>query len=148
MLEIKIRKAKIADARAIYLLGERIQELDFSPEYPFHERNEIKEFISAPKENIMLIAEHDGKTIGFIFAKILARSASGWCMLDNLGIDSKYRHKGLGEKLLNSLYKELKTRKIKYVQILESKNKLTRGFWKKEGFRETKEFIWAEKTIK
>ena len=148
MLETKIRKARTRDARAIYALGKRIPELAFSPKYPFHELSEIKEFISTPKENIMLIAEHNGKTIGFIFAKILSRSAGGWCMLDNLGIDSRYRRKGIGQNLLDAFYKEIKGKKIKYVQILESKSKQARGFWKKEGFKETKEFIWAEEMIK
>src|SRR5580693_5992243 len=112
MLEVKIRKAKISDARAIYILGKRIHELGFSSKYPFHELSEIKEFISAPKENIMLIAQHKGENIGFIFAKILAHSAGGWCMLDNLGVDFEHRRNGVGEKLLNALYGEIKHRNI------------------------------------
>jgi ribosomal protein S18 acetylase RimI-like enzyme len=148
MPNLKIRKAKSSDARPIYVLGKRIHQLDFSSKYPFHELSEIKEFISAPKENVVLVAEYEGRIVGFVVAKILAHSAGGWCMLDNLGVDPKHRRKGLGNRMLKALYNEIKARKIKYVQILESKNKQARRFWKKEGFKETKTFIWAEKTIR
>jgi hypothetical protein len=49
--------------------------------------------------------------------------------------------------MLHELYSELKKRRIHYVQILEAHHKTTRKFWKDKGFKETKTFIWAEKTI-
>ncbi|MGD0728603.1 MAG: GNAT family N-acetyltransferase [Candidatus Micrarchaeaceae archaeon] len=144
---LKISKAKKNDATKIYLFGKKIKELNFSSKYPFHELSEIKEFLSKPKENIFLIAEIDGRITGFLFAKILAHSAGGWCMLDNLAVSQNYRNKGLGKQILKEFYKEIKAKKIRYVQILESNNKMTRQFWKNNGYRETKTFIWAEKRL-
>ena len=40
-------------------------------------------------------------------------------MLDNLAVEKHYRLNGIGDALLRSLYKELRKRKVWYVQILE-----------------------------
>lgn len=143
----KISKAKKEDSKIIYELGKKSRELKFSSKYQFHEISEIKEFISKPNENIVFIARINGREIGFLYARVLAHSAGGWCMLDNIYVESKYRHRHVGDSLLKELYKELKKRKIHYIQILEAANRETRAFWKMEGYKETKSFIWAERTI-
>jgi predicted N-acetyltransferase YhbS len=144
----KIRKAKLNEAHKIYLLGKKIHELDFSRKHPFHDFGEIREFISSPHENIMLIAEQEGEIVGFVYAKILSHSTGGWCMLDNLGVEHAHRGQGISNALLHKLYKELRKRKVRYVQILEEiHHKKTRSFWKKQGYKETKNFLWAERTI-
>lgn len=146
--KISIVKAKIGKAGEVYHLGRRIHELDFSRKMPFHQLSEIKEFIKHPKENIFFTAQANGKIIGFVYAKILSHHAGGWCMLDNLGVTEEYRGQGIGEMLLKELYKEIKKRKVWYVQILEeAHHKKTRAFWKKMGYKETKMFIWAEKKV-
>ena len=158
---MKIRNAKPKDATEIYKLGKEIHELAFSKKFPFHELSEIKEFIKNKEQNIFLVAEEEMKNqekknqekkkevkiIGFLYAKILSHHAGGWCMLDNIAILKKYRKHGIGSLLLQELYKNLKQRKIHYVQILEAHRKSTRKFWKQKGFKETKTFIWAEKII-
>lgn len=147
--KFKILKAKISDASEIYHLGKRVHELDFSRKYPFHELSEIKEFIKHPKDNISLTAKASGKVEGFILAKILSHHAGGWCMLDNIAVAEGYRNQGAGEMLLGALYREVKKRKVWYIQILEeAHHKKTRSFWKKMGYKETKIFIWAEKRVR
>lgn len=146
---LKISRARRSDAISIYLMGKRIHELDFSRKYPFHELSEIKEFISIPGGNIFFVARLNGAIVGFIYAKILSHHAGGWCMLDNLAVEKDYRMSGIGDALLRALYRELKRRKVWYVQILEEVHqKRTRKFWKAEGFRETKTFVWAEKAVR
>ncbi|MCX6741908.1 MAG: hypothetical protein NTX24_01890 [Candidatus Pacearchaeota archaeon] len=46
-----VRKAKLSDADKVYSLGLKTKELEFSSEFPFHEKSELKEFISHPEEN-------------------------------------------------------------------------------------------------
>lgn len=148
-MEIKIRSAKEKDVKDIFDIGNCTEELGFSKKYPFHERLEIKEFIKNNKENIVLVAENENRIIGFCFAKIMARAAGGWCMLDNLAVLKEHRENGAGTLLLNELNKILKKRNVKYIQILEEiHHKKTRDFWKKRGYKETKNFLWAEKRIK
>jgi len=147
MKAITIRHAKEDDVSKIYNLGKKINELGFSKKFPFHERSELKEFIKNKKENIFLVAVSDEIT-GFLYARILSKHARGWCMLDNLAVDGKYRNYGVGTLLLKELYKILRKRKVNYIQVLENINhKKTRKFWKDKGFKETKIFVWAEKTI-
>ena len=52
----------------------------------------------------------------------------------------------MADTMLHSLYREMKRRKVRYIQILEDAHRRrTREFWKRQGYRETKLFIWAEK---
>jgi len=144
-----IRKAMLSDVDEIYCLGLKTEELEFSSEFPFHEKSELKEFILNPRENILLVALVDKKIVGFIYSKILSRRGDGWCMLDNIAVLKKYREQGIGTSLLDETCSELKKRKISYVQLLEEMHhKKTRKFWKHRGFKEKKIFVWAEEMIK
>ncbi len=148
MTEFKIIRAADRDSRPIYLLGKRVHELDFSSKYPFHGLSEIREFIRKPSENVLLVAKKDGQTVGFVYAKILSHHAGGWCMLDNLAVERKHRNQGIARGLLRALYANIRKRKVHYVQILEDeRSRKTRKFWKKQGYRETKTYIWAEKMV-
>ena len=83
---------------------------------------------------------------GFLYAKIVSKT---WCILDNLVVDKKYRKHGMGGLLVDELYKILKKDKIGYVQVLEEiYHKNTRKFWKDNGFKEEKLFVWADRVIK
>lgn len=146
---IKIRLANKKDIPEVYKLGKILSELSFSNKFPFHERTELKEFVKNRKENIFLVAEDNKKVIGFVFAKILAHGSGGWCMLDNLAVDNKFRNHGVGSLLLNEIYRVIKERKIYYVQILEEiHHKRTRKFWRDKGFKEERVFIWADKFLR
>jgi ribosomal protein S18 acetylase RimI-like enzyme len=144
-----VRKAKLSDVNQIYELGLRTEELEFSSEFPFHERSELSEFISRPRENVLFVALMNKKVVGFIYSKILSRRGDGWCMLDNIAVLKKFRKHGIGTRLLEETYNELKKRKVYYVQLLEElHHKKTRKFWKNRGFKEKKIFVWAEEIIK
>jgi GNAT superfamily N-acetyltransferase len=106
----------------------------------------IIEFVKKPKYNILLVAESCEEIIGFLYAKIVSKT---WCILDNLVVDKKYREEGIGNLLVEDLYKILKSKKINYVQILEDiHHKKTREFWKKKWFKEEKIFVWADKVLR
>jgi N-acetylglutamate synthase-like GNAT family acetyltransferase len=144
-LEIKIRRGKLKDISQIYNLGKHAKELEFSKKMNFHDKVELKEFVTKTKDNILLVSISNKKVIGFLYAKIVSRT---WCILDNLVVDEKFREEGIGSLLLEDLYKILKNKKVNYIQILEDiHHKKTREFWKKKGFKEEKKFIWADKRI-
>ena len=148
MAEFKIIRAVDRDSWPIYLLGKRVHELDFSSKYPFHGLSEIREFISKPSENVLLVAKKENETVGFVYAKILSHHAGGWCMLDNLAVEKRHRNKGIARALLKALYADIKKKKVHYVHILEDqRSRKTRRFWKKQGYRETKTYVWAEKMV-
>ena len=145
---VHVRFAEKKDILKIYQLGKSTSELSFSKKFPFHERGELREFIGNKKENIFLVAEHGEVIVGFIFAKIIAYGSGGWCMLDNLAVDKRFRNQGIGSLLLDETYKQTRKKGVNYVQVLvEESHRNTRKFWKSKGFKETKTFIWAERTI-
>jgi N-acetylglutamate synthase-like GNAT family acetyltransferase len=146
-LEIKIRKANHEDVNKIYALGKKINELNFSKQYPFHQRSELKESIN-DKNSILLVAENKDNVVGFLLAKIIFHRAGGWCILDNIAIEENFRKRGISDMLLKNFYLTLKNKKVNYIQILEEiHQKETHKFWKHQGFKKTKKFIWAEKRI-
>ncbi len=148
MKEATIRKAKQSDVNSIYSLGKGIKELDFSKNYPFHSKTDLREYIKNKKDDIILIAEMENKIIGFLYAKIIERHEGGWCVLDNLAVKKEHRRHGVGTKLLKELYKTMKKQKLHYAQLLVDVNhKKARKFWKKMGYAETRTFIWAEREI-
>ena len=144
--EVNIRRAALKDIQAIYCLGRKTEELNFSPNMRFHDKIELKEFVKKPETNILLVAEIENKVVGFLYAKIVSKT---WCILDNLAVDEDYRGKGAGHLLLDHFYAILKKKKISYLQVLEEiHHKKTRDFWKKQGFREEKVFVWADRWIR
>jgi len=144
---MKIHHATREKVNEIYLFGKKVHELDFSKKYPFHQRAELTEATS-DKNSILLVAEENKEVVGFLLAKIIFYRAGGWCMLDNIAVRKDFQGNGISNLLLKSLYLILRKRKVHYVQVLEEMHhKNTRKFWKHEGFRETKKFIWAEKGI-
>jgi ribosomal protein S18 acetylase RimI-like enzyme len=146
--EIKIRKARLQDVEQIYLLGKQIKELQYSEKFEFHDKEELNEFVKEKKENILLVAVKREQIVGFLYARVLTRCAGGWCMLDNIAVAEEYRSKGIGKSLLNGLYDILKKRSVNYVQVLvDAESNKAREFWKKRGFKEKKNFIWAEKIL-
>lgn len=144
---MKIHPATKKDVLKVYSLGKKIHELDFSKKYSFHERAELYEAVK-DKNSIFLVAEEKNKIAGFILAKIIFHRAGGWCMLDNIAVDGDFRGEGVSDLLLKSLYSILESKHVHYIQILEEvHHKNTRKFWKHQGFKETKKFIWAERKI-
>ena len=54
-MKINIRRAKLKDIDLIFRLGKKTKELQFSNKMNFHDKVELKEFISKPKYNVLLI---------------------------------------------------------------------------------------------
>ncbi len=145
--EMKTCAATKKDISRVYSLGKKIHELDFSKKYHFHEKVELQEAIK-DKNSVFLIAEEKNEIVGFLLAKIIFYRAGGWCMLDNIAVEKSHRGSGISDMLLQALKRILTKQKIHYIQILEeAHHKNTRKFWKHQGFKETKKFIWAEKWI-
>jgi N-acetylglutamate synthase-like GNAT family acetyltransferase len=148
-MSFQIRRAKLKDADKIYEIGSNMKELNFSNKFKFHQKDEIIEFVKKPKDNIFLVALIDEKIVGFLYAKILAYGQWGWCMLDNLAVEKKFRGEGIASMFLKELYKIMKKRKVHYVHILEDVHrKKTKKFWHDRGFKEERIFVWADKIIR
>ncbi len=86
-----------------------------------------------------LVAEEEGKIIGRIVGVIikappyLAFKKIG--NIDDTFIREKYRHRGIGEKLLKELLKWFGEKKIKHIELsVDARNEIGVRAWKKFGF--------------
>lgn len=119
MSEIKIEFAEKDDAGEIAEISHQVAEMhDKSmPEYfkkvaKEEEINNIYEMIG--DEHIKVFkAVYEGKICGFLFFEMIHRASNGLQFsrlgsLLNLGVDEKYRNKGIGTALLNEAEKYIR----------------------------------------
>jgi ribosomal protein S18 acetylase RimI-like enzyme len=147
MKDVIIRKAKISDVEKLYDLVRATPEIGGSDDMFCYSKKEIKTWIQNPKENIWLVAElkteKRKQIVGLLFAKLMSYD---WCMIDGIGVRKNYRNYQLGTKLLQKLEKILKQRKVRFMQAYtDINNKNTHKFWKKNGLKSGKTFIWFDK---
>jgi len=137
-MAIKIRKAKLSDAK-------KCIDLTNTPEFIFPGTKDfiakyLRDFIS---KGIFYVAEDKNKIIGFISAQItLGREL--W--IDMIAVEKEKRGKGIGTRLINTVLKQAKRKKMKMVFLdAPAFNKATLKFYKKIGLKRKKKFIWFTK---
>jgi len=109
MPKILIRKGKIADIPQLIRLYSGVKEIsDFAGQK--YDKNYFLQYIK-PKENIVLVAEKDGKIYGALNAEF--EDLAKYTFLVNLVVSKKHRGKGIGGLLIKSLESISKKRKNK-----------------------------------
>lgn len=100
----------------------------------------FKDFIRSRKKKL-LVAEADGKSIGFASA-FIAKSEP-FQKIKNYGhirdayVDKKFRRLGVGKKFIEIFYEWFKKEKLKYIDLnVFCANKLGRAAWGKYGFKD------------
>ena len=141
--QVIIRRATQADVAHIYKIGTAYSDFAVSKRIRFYEKDEVKEFIRRKSENIFLVAELDGKIIGFLSCKIMSRH---WAMIDNLFIKPEYRGAGSGKRLLETCLGELKRRRVGYVTRLIKLEKFGKEY-PLMGFKPESKYVWIDKFI-
>lgn len=72
--------------------------------------------IAKDKDKVLLVAKLNKEVIGTILAKLDIQS--GFCYVNKLIIDTIYRNKGVGSKLLKEIEKFAKKKKCKRISLL------------------------------
>ncbi len=96
-----------------------------------------KEFVKLLKEKRIIFAEFEGKLIGFVGLKQLARRRfKHIAELGPLYVNNVYRRSGFGKKLLEFAFKKAKEKGVEKVSLKVNKsNKPAVLFYKKIGFK-------------
>ena len=143
---ITVRPAERKDLDVIVNLTLRLKKLneEFDPLYTVkpNAEEEAKDYISKSFDDenvIMLVAEADGKVVGFVRALIKTRmfyqpDVEG--VISDLYVLPAYRRKGVGDKLLDEVAKLLKARGVKILAAeFPPYNTIAVSFYEKRGFK-------------
>lgn len=131
MRQINIREINIDDYYDIYLLN---QELGYF--YPMEKVKERITYITENTRDIILVAEQDGEVIGYIHGspyELLYFDS----LINILGfvVKEKYRNKGVGSLLLNSLERWAKENGYSGVRLVSGSERLNaHKFYQKRSY--------------
>ena len=154
-MEFKIRRAKLSDAedlaRLYFQFWEPHKKVD--PLLEFEKRMTLKNQIEFAKKDIkktsnhILVADRDGKVIGFIEFFVKKNDScfkiKKYGYLNSATTNKSYRGKGVAKALTNEALKFLKKKRIKYVKTnVYNANRLAMEIWIKLGFEPKSTFLF------
>ncbi len=131
MGQINVRQIKITDYYDIYFLN---QELGYF--YPMEKVKERIAYITENTKDIILVAEQDGEVIGYIHGSLYELLYFD-SLINILGfvVKEKYRNKGVGSLLLNSLERWAKENGYSGVRLVSGSERLdAHRFYQKRGY--------------
>ena len=145
-MRINIRKANINDLIHIQNLNNSLFDLEYNNYdstlklgWPFEKDGE-EYFIDRIKNNLIFVAEINGKIVGYLAGSILEEisySVETFAELDNMYIDTNYRGYGIGSKLINEFKNYCKNIGIENIKVTAySENKQAINFYMKNGFQD------------
>ena len=139
---ILVRRAHPDDAEAILDLGLADPAFQVSEKIPFYEREELVEWAGNPSDNLLFVAQAEGRLCGFFFCKVMSRH---WAMLDNFYVAPQDRSTRTVLHLRAALQNELQARGIGYLSILVALDDqpLAKRMLQ-HGFTRSRDYGWME----
>jgi ribosomal protein S18 acetylase RimI-like enzyme len=119
---IKTRLMKAEDFDAVVGIDGKVLEAS-RPEY--YEMKFEKLFRSRDYLPVSLVAEEDGKVVGFVMGEIYMGEYGIFqeeATLDTIGVDPDYQHKGIGEQLINEFMDHLRKVGVQKINTLVAWN--------------------------
>jgi ribosomal protein S18 acetylase RimI-like enzyme len=149
--EVEIREMEIDDVAPVYHLGE---ELFTSEEFPILYRTwdpyEVTDYFTSEPE-YCLVAEAEGRTVGFILANVVEKEGTAWKKygyLSWIGVAQDYQRTNLGQRLYSRLEDILKEEGVRMVIAdTEADNLPAIEFFKSQGFSIREDHTWLAKTL-
>ncbi len=143
-MHITIAKPRLSDAPIMVKWGRESAALkDYSTDI-WYSVSAIREWISDPNEDIILIARDGEKPVGMC----LAHGMRNWAYCSTLYVDKAYRNKGIGTILLAKMIEHAKKRKyVEFALMVNKSNKEAKKFYRKQGFKKGYLFRWMGKKI-
>jgi len=151
-LEANIRKMEIDDVPSVYRLGEKLFTSEETPIlYRTWDPYEVTEYFSSDPD-YCLVAETEGKIIGFILATTIEKEGTAWKKygyVSWLGVDEGFQGTNLGRRLYRKLEEMLHESGVRMVIAdTEGDNERAIAFFKAMGFSPRSEHVWLAKTLR
>ena len=102
---VEIREMELRDVAEVFELGQRLFTAEEWPSlYRSWDDHELAQLFSAEAETC-LVAEADGKLVGFALGRVLEKPRSAWRYgwLLWLGVDRRFKRSGVATRLVNQL---------------------------------------------
>jgi ribosomal protein S18 acetylase RimI-like enzyme len=143
--DVEIREMEIDDLPAVFHLGERLFTARHVPNlYKTWDQFEIVALFESDTE-FCLVAELDGKIIGFALGTTISKPRSAWKYghLVWLGVDPRYQLYGLGKRLFRSLKETMLQSGVRIILVdTEADNVPALAFFRDLGFGHPEEHIY------
>lgn len=139
---MKIRNAKLNEISSLISLAKKTPEVLDTQGWVEPEIN----FRKSLKDNLLIIAEENGKIAGFLMGWFHPDKTSA--MIVYTIVSKKFRGRGMGGALIKEFIRRCKTKKITYVDVYApSFNKRSVKFYNKIGFEKGQAWIYFSKEI-
>jgi ribosomal protein S18 acetylase RimI-like enzyme len=139
-----IRKGKLSDSDELLKLLNATPELQPSWEGTLYTRNWVRATLGGKKEDLVLIAEENGKIAGFLMAEMWGKKNHSF--LDDLFVRAEYRKKKIATKLMDEYERICKKEKLKNIMLLTlTTNRRMQKFIEKRGYKKGNKFYIYEK---
>jgi ribosomal protein S18 acetylase RimI-like enzyme len=141
---VPIRSMSEGDLRALVAIDRRITGRDRSA---YFERK-MDEALHGSDVRISLVAEQDGRPVGFIMARVdlgeFGRTEST-AVMDTIGIDPDFRDRGVGRALLSQLMVNLMTLRVDHVRTeVDWRDRDLLEFFDHCGFRPARQLCFEQ----
>lgn len=143
--DIEIRTATIDDLAAIFHLGERVfTSQEFSNLYRTWDEYEVTHLFNSESEYV-LVAELDGRVIGFAMGTIIEKARSAWNYghLLWLGVDPDFARQGIAGQLFDRFRDIMETAGIRMLMVdTQADNEPAVQFFQRKGFENPTDHVY------
>jgi ribosomal protein S18 acetylase RimI-like enzyme len=142
---IEVRTATIDDLAAIFHLGEKVfTSQEFSNLYRTWDEYEVTHLFNSEAEYV-LVAEADGKVVGFAMGTIIEKARSAWNYghLLWLGVDPDYARRGIAGQLFDRFREIMEDTGIRMLMVdTQSDNTPAVKFFQRKGFENPTDHVY------
>jgi ribosomal protein S18 acetylase RimI-like enzyme len=141
-----VRNATVDDVEPLHRLGEEVSEFSVNDRTVTFWPKEILFNALRSKDVVILVAEEEGKVVGFIIANY--NEGLRKAIIENVFVAPGNRNAGIGKELLAQLLQVLVERKCEYVStLIPTDAQSAAELYEDNGFTKGETFLWLDKTI-
>ena len=111
--------------------------------------NYLREILSKPDENLLLVALDDGHVVGYSLSTVAKHAPvfeqQAYGLISDVAVASTHRRMGVGEGMLSEIIKWFYSKGINRVELnVLHGNPLGGPFWKKHGFKDNMHRVYRD----
>ena len=147
---IELRQMELKDLPAVFKLGQKLFTAEDLPTlYRSWDDYEVLELFQSDEETC-LVAEDDGKIVGFALGCMMEKPRSAWRYgwLEWLGVAPRYKRHGIARRLLNQLTQLFINREARIMLVdTDEENADALAFLRKTGFGQETRHVYLSRNL-